>query len=161
MSRKTLEPSDITAIVDTREQTPWSLDPLKTERGTLATGDYSIKGLESEIALERKSLSDLLGCIGNSRARFEAELERLAAYSVRAVIVECSWSELEAGAYRSRIKPSAACGSVLGWVGMGIPFLFAGGASSASTAAARLLFISARRRWGQLGAFYETLRIVD
>ena len=59
MSRKTIEPRDIVAIIDTREQAPLDLSPLRTEKGTLTTGDYSIKGLESEIAIERKSLPDL------------------------------------------------------------------------------------------------------
>jgi len=32
-------------------------------------------GLEDRVGIERKSLSDLLGCIGGSRDRFERELE--------------------------------------------------------------------------------------
>ncbi len=159
MPRKTLEPSDITAIVDTREQTPWELAPLRTARGTLRTGDYSVHGLEDYIAIERKSLPDLLGCIGGSRARFTEEIERLCAYEVRAVIIEASWADILSGAYRSAVKPASACGSILGWMAMGVPFLFAGDAHSASEACARLLFIAARRRFEQLGGFYENLRI--
>ena len=61
----------ITAVVDTREQRPLDLTPLKSVPGTLATGDYSVRGLEHVVAIERKSLDDLLGCIGRDRARFE------------------------------------------------------------------------------------------
>ena len=38
-----LQPADVTAIVDTREQLPLDLSPLRVERGTLATGDYSVR----------------------------------------------------------------------------------------------------------------------
>ena len=70
---------DILAIVDTREQRPLDLSPLQVVRGTLATGDYSVVGLESVVAVERKSLDDLLGCIGTDRARFDREVQRLLA----------------------------------------------------------------------------------
>ncbi len=161
MTRKTLKPEDVTAIVDTREQRPWVLAPLRTEKGTLYTGDYSVKGLENEIAIERKSLEDLLGCVGQSRERFEDCVQRLLGYPVRAVIVEASWGELEAGAWRSKISPTSAVGSVLGWVARGIPFMFAGDASKGSTMAARIMFIAARRRFEELGAFYESLKISE
>ncbi len=158
-AHKELKPSDIVAVIDTREQTPWTLSPLKTIGGTLQTGDYSIMGLTHEIAIERKSLSDLLGCIGTHRERFDSEMKRMLGYRSRAVIVEATWAELEAGDWRSRIKPSAAIGSVLGWMDMGIPFVFVGGASKASTYAARMLFIAARRRYFELGAFHGSLKL--
>ena len=47
---------NLTAIVDLREQLPLDLSPLRTIRGTLATGDYSVQGLENIVAIERKSL---------------------------------------------------------------------------------------------------------
>lgn len=158
-AHKELKPSDIVAIVDTREQRPWSLSPLKSIRGTLPTGDYSVMGLTNEIAIERKSLSDLLGCIGTHRDRFDDEVKRLLAYPTRCLIVECTWEEFTAGNWRSKISPSAAMGSVLGWIATGIPILFAGGASEASECAARILFIAARRRFYELGSFYEGLKI--
>lgn len=159
MARKTLDPSDITAIIDTREQRPWNLDPLKTKPGTLATGDYSIFGLENEISIERKSLADLLGCVGNDRERFDKEVIRLLAYSCRAVIVEASWSDLEAGLWRHQIKPAAALGSVMGWIALGVPFIFAGDANRAGKFAGRLMYIAARRRWHELQMFYKGLKI--
>jgi len=59
-----LKLENITAICDTREQRPLNLAPLQVVTGTLATGDYSVQGLENIVAIERKSLSDLLGCVG-------------------------------------------------------------------------------------------------
>ena len=42
--RSTIEPGDITVIIDSREQCPLELSPLQTTSGTLATGDYSVVG---------------------------------------------------------------------------------------------------------------------
>ena len=78
-----LKPSAVVAVVDTREQCPLDLSPLTTVVGTLATGDYSVKGLVDVVAIERKSLSDLLGCIGQSRERFDKEIMRLLGYPCR------------------------------------------------------------------------------
>ena len=55
-----------------------------------------------------------------------AELQRLAAYETRAVIVECGWPDLERGDWRSKVLPQSAVGSVLGWIAAGIPFVLAG-----------------------------------
>jgi ERCC4-type nuclease len=66
-----LRPEQVTAIIDTREQLPLDLSPLGSTSGTLATGDYSVKGLEHVVAVERKSLADLLGCVGQHRERFD------------------------------------------------------------------------------------------
>ena len=68
-----LHPEQVVAIVDTREQRPLNLAPLRTEAGTLVTGDYSVKGLVEVVAIERKSLPDLLACIGQERERFDRE----------------------------------------------------------------------------------------
>ena len=39
--------TNMAIVIDTREQTPWSFPSgLPSVRGTLATGDYSIQGLE-------------------------------------------------------------------------------------------------------------------
>ena len=70
-----LDPSQVVAICDTREQNPLCLDPLQTEQGTLPTGDYTLKGLEHHVCIERKSLDDLLGCVGSDRQRFDREIQ--------------------------------------------------------------------------------------
>ena len=153
MPRKTLEPSDVTAIIDTREQRPLDLAPLRSEAGTLPTGDYSVHGLENAVAIERKSLPDLIACVGVERERFDREAQRLLAYPTRAIVVEATWAELEAGGWRSRVTPGAAVGSVLGWMAMGLPILMAGTHEAAGRCVARLLFLAARRRWRELLSF--------
>lgn len=133
-----LEPSAVVAIVDTREQLPLDLSPLSTISGTLTTGDYSIRGLEQHVAIERKSLPDLIGCVGQERERFDREIVRLLAYPVRGVVVEAPWSALEAGDWRSKVTPAAATGSVLGWIAQGVPFIFAGTRDAAARAVSRM-----------------------
>lgn len=150
----TIQPEWITAIVDTREQAPLNLTPLAVEIGTLPTGDYSIRGMEHLVAIERKSLPDLLGCIGRDRDRFDREVQRLLAYPTRALVVEATWAQIEMGSWtNSRIKPAAAIGSLLGWIEMGLPVILAGDHERAGRYVARLLFTSARRRWRELRTF--------
>jgi ERCC4-type nuclease len=59
----TPKPDQITAIIDSREQLPLDLTPLAMVAGTLVTGDYSVRGLEKHVAIERKSLNDLLALL--------------------------------------------------------------------------------------------------
>jgi DNA excision repair protein ERCC-4 len=60
-------------VVDSREQAPFLFEGYGAEvaQGTLTAGDYSLAGLESLVAVERKSLSDLVACLGRERDRFE------------------------------------------------------------------------------------------
>lgn len=150
-----LKPENVVALQDTREQTPLDLSPLQVETATLTTGDYSVRGLESIVAIERKSLSDLMGCIGTDRPRFDREVQRLLAYPVRALIVESKWNVIEAGDYRARISPQAAIGSLLGWIASGLPVVMAGNHKRAGEYTARLLYTAARRRWREARALVQ------
>jgi ERCC4-type nuclease len=164
-SRKHITPADVTVIIDTREQTPLDLAPLMSVTGTLTTGDYSIVGLEHMVAVERKSLPDFLACVGKERERFERECQRLLAYETKAIVVEATWRDIEAGEWllrnRSKVSPSAALGSALGWIAQGIPVVMAGTHERASQFVSRLLFTAARRRWRELQSFGDSLRIVS
>lgn len=136
--------SNLVAIVDTREQLPLDLrwrsgEGLKTIRRKLDTGDYSLDGFEDRISVERKSIPDLMGCIGKGRDRFERELERILLIPTRAVVVEGNWIDIELGKYPGRVNSNAAIGSILGWISRGIPFIFAGNRTRASEYVARLL----------------------
>lgn len=153
-----LRPEQVTAIIDTREQLPLDLAPLAVELGTLATGDYSVKGLENIVAIERKSLSDLLGCIGQNRERFDREVMRLLAYPTRCVVVEATWPDLEQGEWRSKVTPAAAVGSLLGWIAAGVPIIMASSHERAGQYMSRLLFTAARRRWRELRSLASKMR---
>lgn len=144
-----LQPERVVGLIDSREQLPLDLSPLKTEVVGLATGDYSVRGLETIVAIERKRESDLLSCIGASRDRFEREIQRLLAYPVRAVVVESTWSRMEAGEWNSKITSSQAVGSLIGWIARGIPIVMAGDHERAGRFVSRLLYTAARRRWAE------------
>ncbi len=146
-----LEPSQVTAIVDTREQLPLCLDPLRVQVGTLDTGDYSLLGCD-HIRIERKSLDDLLGCVGRDRERFDREVQRLLAFPVRVLLVEASWPQIELGQWRSKLKPEAVIGSLLGWQAMGLSVHMVGDHERAGRHCARLLFTVAKRRYRELRA---------
>lgn len=119
-------------VRDTREKAGYGFDAARyegvtVEAGTLATGDYSVKGLETLVACERKSLADLTMCLGQERQRFVRELERARGMDAFLVVVESPWSDLAAGKYRSRLAPHSACQSVISFMAHHkIPFLFAG-----------------------------------
>lgn len=147
-----LPPESVHVTIDTREQNPVDVSPMRTTSGTLTTGDYSLTCLESIVAIERKSLPDLLCCISGERERFEREVQRLLAYPVRALVVEASWQDLERGEWQSKVTSAAAIGSVLGWVAMGLPVIMAGDHERAGRYIGRLLYIAARRRWREARA---------
>lgn len=143
---------NVVAIVDTREQWPLDLGPLQSVPGTLTTGDYSVRGLENIVALERKSLEDLIACVGTERERFDREVMRLIAYPVRALLVESTWLDIENGGWRSRVSPASAVGSLLGWIAAGLPVVMCGDHDRAGKFAARILYTAAKRRWREARA---------
>jgi len=93
--------------IDTREQRPWVFEGITyryqkkdhplivpTKKIGLKTGDYSIVGMEDEVCIERKSMTDLHGTLTRGRQRFERELHRASDMKFAAVIVEGEWQQL-------------------------------------------------------------------
>ncbi len=148
--RAKLDPSDVTIIVDTREQNPLDLSPLQACVGTLATGDYAIQGMERAARIERKSLDDLLACCGRERDRFEREIDRMMAFPVRVLLVEASWETIEIGQWRSQLSPKQVEGSLVGWITRGLQVELVGDHVRAGRFAAKLLYTVARRRYEEL-----------
>jgi DNA excision repair protein ERCC-4 len=100
--------SEPVIIIDTREQEPLPFARLKTQAGTLTTGDYSVAGLESLFAVERKSISDLIGCcMGQNRERFERGLHRLRGFRFKRLLIVGAEAEILEGKYYANIKPQA------------------------------------------------------
>ena len=125
--------NELHVVVDSREQRPYQFagfpcyEGTTVEAGSLVTGDYSIYGLENAVAVERKSLPDLVQCLAGSRERFVKELERSRALEAFAVVVEGSWQDLAQGQYRSQLLPQAACQSIAAFMArMRVPFWFCG-----------------------------------
>lgn len=113
-------------LIDSREQTPLDFSgyDCSTREAGLATGDYSLAGLETIAAIERKSENDLLGSLTQGRERFERELARLRGFSLKAVVCETSWQRLARGEYRSRMTAHSCLQSILGLsVRYDLPFL--------------------------------------
>jgi DNA excision repair protein ERCC-4 len=131
-------------LTDTREQQPFtftSWPDVAIERGTLATGDYSLAGFESVIACERKELNDLIACLQNgNRERFEKELARGAALHHFCVLVEASLEDISRHRYRSQMEPKAALQSLFAFqIRYGTAFLFCGNRAGAEYACYSLL----------------------
>jgi DNA excision repair protein ERCC-4 len=135
---------NLTILVDSREQAPLAFPGFETERATLTTADYSCiaDGVDMRdiVAIERKSVSDLLACVGGQRERFEKELERLSRIRFRCLVIEASLSDVVAGCAGRRLTPNQVTGSVLAWVfKYNCPPIFAGDRHSAAVVVATLL----------------------
>jgi ERCC4-type nuclease len=128
-------------IIDTREQRPYSFPAGPVVVRALPVGDYSLEGLECVFAIERKSLSDLIGCITHDRDRFTREIERAAGLKTFYLLIEADLATIEAGNYRSRATPQSIVGSLLAWVARYPNFkpIFAGGRQSAERLAGKIL----------------------
>ena len=90
--------------------------------------------------VERKELSDLIGCITVGRARFVRELER-ASYLCRFwVVIEATLDQIENGRYRSKVNPESVLGSVAAWENrFNVRFVFAGNRQTGQRTTERLL----------------------
>src|SRR5262245_65799952 len=92
----------LTVLIDHRETGAFPFANLphrvETRRVDLATGDYSLAGYQTRLAVERKSLEDLIGTCRERgrRKRFEAELARLDLFEAAHVVIEATWEDLEA-----------------------------------------------------------------
>ena len=118
--------TDCILIEDTREQNGYSFAfATPCIRDGLNIGDYSVVGLQDHIAVERKSLEDLIGSFTSGRKRFEAEFRRARPLNFFAVVIEARISDLLLGNYRSSATPQSVFESMNSWsVKFGRPFLF-------------------------------------
>ncbi len=141
MNLKTLLP---TVIVDTREQAPLQFASLPFEVDTLATGDYSARGLESDISIERKSISDLIGSLTSGRERFMRELERMRAFPFRRLLIVGTVEEIGAHKYRGNTSPKAILHSLHAIEARGVPIVFEREESKAAELVERWIWWRAR-----------------
>lgn len=133
-------------IVDTREKRPLDFGDAPTVRAALKTGDYSIEGYEDEIACERKSLADLVGCVWTRRNSFESQLSRLAGCQYGLVAIETTADDLVAGCWHGQVSPDLVLDSVASWVARHGLCFWLGGRTTAS-------FV---RRW-----LFESVRLLE
>jgi hypothetical protein len=118
-------------IVDGAEKLPYRFQGLSTDAALksrplvvpvewahLKTGDYSIEGWKKHVTVERKTKNDLYTTLGQGRARFEREHERMAAMGAGSsiVVIEASWDEiLNDPPRRSRLHPKTVFRTFLSW----------------------------------------------
>jgi len=109
-------------LVDTREREPFPLYANHPNwiggerRVALKTGDYTVEGMEIFLALERKSLPDLVTCTVVDRERFIACCERQAKFRWKAILVEASYEDIKSGFEQfeipSEVHPNAVLGTL-------------------------------------------------
>jgi DNA excision repair protein ERCC-4 len=102
-------PPDFCLVIDTREQRPlFTAHPPKgliMVRDTLAHGDYSIRGLENKVAVERKGITDLISYMTTERKRTKAKLEAMGPMMFKALVVESYWDDLFLPKFHSSVPP--------------------------------------------------------
>lgn len=95
-------------IIDSREQLPYLFTSSKINEvivTKLDSGDYSIQGLEDQLAIERKaSVAEFYNNI--TQSRFWREMQRMKDYKYRFIIFEFSVSDVEMFPYGSDLPRS-------------------------------------------------------
>ncbi len=133
-SSKHKKPKTITILVDDRERNPWTIQhpDFKFEKCRLKTGDYTIKGFEDRVAIEKKSgIIELIGNLsGKDRPRFKRFLEKLSKYPIKCIVIEDSLSHIDV-AFRACPKTHLEPASIYYWLSVinikyKIPTLFIG-----------------------------------
>jgi DNA excision repair protein ERCC-4 len=98
-------------VIDTREKDEYAF--ADSVRKKLDAGDYSIEGLENQVAVERKSLDDFVSTVIHGRARFRNELRKLGGYRAACIVVEAGVLDVLLHRYRGDAHPNAVLGSAL------------------------------------------------
>lgn len=138
----------LTAIVDTREQKPLSLEKhgFRVVRESLPFGDYTLKypDLSKILIIERKSLPDFIACCTRERKRFEKEILALRGYKYKFVICEFNMDDIVLERYKSMISADSVVSSVCRWTAENIPFLCAGSPNVATYMVSSIMKLIAR-----------------
>jgi ERCC4-type nuclease len=133
-------------VIDTREQLEYSFSTPAVRR-KLDAGDYSIEGLEHEIAVERKTLDDFVSTVIHSRARFQKEIQKLARYRAACVVVEAGMLDILQKHYRCEAHPNAVLGCALSIIlDYGVPVFFCSNRQAACRFVEAYLLRAAVRR---------------
>ena len=111
---------EFTIIIDTREAKPYSFETINPmpliEYKKLATGDYSVKGMEHLVTCERKSLADIFSSCGQGRERFQREFERLSQFRFAALVIEADLETIyRTPPSRSKIDPKNILRTIIAW----------------------------------------------
>jgi len=131
--------NEFVVVIDSREQKPYSF-PCNMVKAGLETGDYSLLGYETRIAIERKRPEEMFLCVGKERKRFERELERFADFNYAAIVIEGNLENLIQPSAFSTVSPKTVINSLVSWsVRFDVHVYFCGTRNLARTLTYRLL----------------------
>lgn len=106
--------NNLTFVIDSREQLPYSFNGYKTVVQNLPIADYGLLNCP-DCLVERKSIDDLIGSLTKGRDRFERELRKGSMAPYFALVIEASLSDLVNGKYQSQMLPKSAIQTLLSW----------------------------------------------
>lgn len=111
--RRVTVPELPTLLIDTREQTPLQFEHLPSVSATLQTADYSVKGLEERLGIERKTWPDINQSVTTGRERFMREMHRFNGYQYKYLLIIGSQMELCKLIQQGRFKLNVVHSSLL------------------------------------------------
>ncbi len=142
-----------TMVIDSQEHMGYTFERFPnwfsgTVRRRLKVGDYTILGMEHEVAVKRKTLPDLVNSIIQDRKDFIVKCGRLSTFRKRCLVIEGTLKEIKTPYEDSRAHPNAVLGSLVAaqerW---GIPVHFVDEFSLAEEFVASMLSKYHAYRW--------------
>jgi len=107
-----------TVVIDSAEHMGYTFERFTnwfsgSIRKRLVAGDYTILGMEEEVAVERKTVPDLVRSIIQERKDFIEKCEALSALRKKCIAIEGSATSLKTPYEDSQAHPNAVYGSLL------------------------------------------------
>jgi DNA excision repair protein ERCC-4 len=116
--RKRVRVPKPTIVIDSAEHMGYKFDRFPnwfagTITKRLPVGDYTILGMEHEIAIERKTIIDLVSSVIQKRGDFIEKCHRMKEFKKRCLVIEGSLSALKSPYPDSQAHPNAVLGSII------------------------------------------------
>ena len=145
-------------LIDTREQAPYDL--VGAKKATLHTGDYTVAGYKDDIAVERKSYSDLYHCLTTAKKRFEDQLKRLGEMDYAYLLIDTTASAVLMGHPQCKLPGEVALSKLVKLTTRyDVPFCFADNRGGLIT---RNLLLEMKKKCDKEGETYDGyVRIAD
>jgi DNA excision repair protein ERCC-4 len=107
-----------TIVIDSAEHMGYKFEGFTnwffgTIRKRLPVGDYTLLGMEDEVAVERKTIQDLVNSIIQDRRDFIEKCQKLSTFKKKCLVIEGSLSSIKTPYEDSRAHPNAVLGSLL------------------------------------------------
>ena len=150
-------------VIDSQEHMGYRFERFSnwfsgTVHKRLPIGDYTILGMEDEVAVERKTIPDLVKSIIQEREGFIEKCERLSAFRKKSLVIEGSLSSVKTPYEETQAHPNAVLGSLLAaqerW---NIPVYFLDNFLLAEEFVASMLSKYHAYRWLEINGFQRCL----